>query len=200
MRNLIYIILIAFSITSCGGGKTDLDKHSYVSWVQNPENGLVKEKQIGDYGLEVQYRPLELIALTENNEIQLEEMKSRCNELSDSQYFNFKLKSNDPLLKVMDIGNVDEQDYYAKLEYFTNGIQQDLKLIDGNDTLICMFSVFERTYDLAPYVTFALAFENQSQNAGDKTLYFDGSKLGLGPVYLKIESNEIKNTPNLILG
>jgi hypothetical protein len=187
-------------LTSCVGGKADLDKQAYVNWVLNPNNGLVKEKQIGEYGLELQYRPLELIVLTENNGVQVDVMELRCEELSVSQYFNLKLKSKDPLLKVMDIGNQDEQDYYAKLDYFTNGIQADLKLIDGSDTLNCMISVFERTYDLAPYVTFALAFDNKGQNTGDKTLYFNGDKLGLGPVYLKIEGEEIKNTPNLILG
>lgn len=200
MKKYGYISLLIIVFVACGSAPDQLGKSEYLQWVKNPDNGLVKTKSIGDYSLELQYRPHELIALTEDQSLDQVKLNERCSQLSSSQYFNLKLKSNDPLVKVMDIGNRSEQDYFLKVDYFSNQIQHDLKLIDGQDTLNCMFSVFERTYDLAPHITFALAFENAALSKGDKTLYFDGSKLGLGPVYLSITQEEIENIPNLTVG
>ncbi|PCI98239.1 MAG: hypothetical protein COB15_06225 [Flavobacteriales bacterium] len=199
MNRIINITLAGLLLIGCSATPEQLNRKEYVKWMTNPANGLIVNKAIDQYQLEVQYRPSTLIALQENYTISAENLKERSKILDNSLNFNFKIKANNPALKVMDIGNQTEQDYFLKLDYFTNGIQQDLKLIDGTDTLNCMFSVFERTYDLAPYVTFNLAFENTVSIQNDQTIYFDGSKLGLGPVYLNISKEKIKNIPTLIL-
>ena len=114
------------------------------------------------------------------------------------QYFTLRIKSNrtDNLLKFDGAADGGE-----KLDYFAFNMQNDLSLVAGKDTLACVLHHFERTYNIAPYCDFLIAFElpvkNNSQ-VEDKIFIFEDKLFKLGTIKLKIKKEDLHKVPTLI--
>ena len=179
----------------------------YVDWIEDPANGLLVKKDVGDYNFTILYKPLDYIIIKEKKDDKLkkEDLQTEKSEIEDLQYFTFKigLKANSGDLLKYNLTKVN--DYYARVEYFSFAMQNDLKLLDGNDTLNCILHHFERTFGLAPYCNFVLGFKLSENSPGkivthfsDKTLIYNDRVLGIGPIKLTVKGNNIKNIPKLI--
>lgn len=219
-RIVSIVILSVFLITSCDRIKTGksvqagflshADENNsvqllpykpkdYVKWVEDENNGLKAKKNIGVYSFELQYKPLEYVVLREqknkltNNDMLLSETE----KIKDLQYFTFRIGvpgSNDEAIKN---GAANYSEYQKRVNYFSLQMQQDLRLIDGTDTLACVLHHFERTYGVDPYSTFVLAFEKGEKENQSKTFIYNDNVLGVGPVKFTIDSEKFKNIPHL---
>jgi hypothetical protein len=195
--NLVGICLLML-LTACQKSK---NVREYMGWVEKEENGLHKTKSIGAYEISLQYKPLEYIVTKEERKDRISEqtLVSRMEKLQDFQYFTLRLSSKDKQLKIMDIGNQTDQDYYNKVNYFSFGMQEDIYLVEDKDTLECKLFHFERNYDLAPYIDFLLAFTGpRSGVIRDKELVFEDKYLGIGPVKFIIDKSTLSNLPHLL--
>jgi hypothetical protein len=174
----------------------------YAKWIENEKNGLKIKKTIGEYEFILQYKPVEYVVVMEEKNERLEKktLDNRIEKLNGLQYFNLRLKSTDEKINVMNVNVKDDMDYNNKLNYFTFAMQQDVHLVEGNDTLNCSLFQFERNYELAPYVDFVMAFEKPKTKEGesDKQFVFDDKFLGIGAVKIVIDKNSVKNIPQLI--
>jgi hypothetical protein len=177
-----------------------LSPQEYARWVENPDNDLKKVKMIGDYTITLQYKPVDYVIVMEEQKHQLPEdmVSQRRKTLEDLHYYSLRLESTDKQVRVMDIGNNTDQDYYDKISYFSYGMQEDISLVSGNDTLQCKLYHAERNYELTPYLDFVLAFENPDP-ANQQPIEFvlDGYRLGLGPVKFTLSPDDISNVPHL---
>lgn len=176
-----------------------LSPREYVSWIEDKNNGLKVEKKIGEFTYMFQYKPTDYVVAMDlkMDSISKAIFQKKGDEYSGLQYFNFRIstESGGELLKK----NVaDERDYYGRIQYFSFDMQNDLKLIDGKDTLKCLLFHFERVFGLAPYATFLLGFP-VSQNRENKTLFYDDKIFGLGRIYLTVQSKNINKLPSLIV-
>ena len=199
MRHLLTIFcLSSLLFTSCE--KDTLPAAGYVQWVENEDNGLRISKQMGDYKLTVQYKPLDYVVLMEEKTEKLAALllKQRTAQLDQMQYFSLRLQSAIPGANVSDLALIDN-DHASVINYFTFGMQENIYLVEGKDTLSCKLFQFERTYDLAPYVDFVLAFDQPAdKQPSDKVFVFNDTKLGIGPVRFQVSNNTISAIPHLI--
>ncbi len=170
----------------------------YVSWVEDTQNGLKVEKTIEDFTYTLQFKPLEYVALMElkNDSILANELKKTIDNYSDLQYYTFRISApgEGEFLKKK-LGSTDE--YYHRIQYYSFEMQNDLKLIDGKDTLDCALFHFERVYGLAPYATFVLGFP-PSESMNNKTLFYDEKVFGTGKIYLTVQLKNYKKLPSVI--
>lgn len=206
MSLLLKITLMAPAIIFAGTrgcnlpGKVELPVTEYIQWVESADNGLRVKKTISDYTFEVQYKPLDYVVLQDQkrNNLKPAELVTEKNAISDMQYYTFRIE----VPKGQDankFGLNGDQEFYARLEYFSLEMQQDLLLIENGDTLPCLMFHYERTYGIDPRATFVMAFPANRNKPADKTFLFSGDRLGVGPVLITISGNDIKNTPALIL-
>lgn len=188
VKTVIYI-LILFSLLSCSS--KNLAKEDYINWIQNPDNGLAIRKEIGSFGYELFYKPLPYQLLQANIELsQLEEHK-------DTQHYTFKIESLDGL-DVLKAGVKDDAEYNNRLFYLADYIQQDFSLIQGTDTLSCLFAHYERNYGLAPFAKITLAFEEKETSHNlEKTIQFNDPVFGAGPIHFNYTTTVLSNVPNL---
>lgn len=186
-----------------GGNENEsisLEPGEYVQWVQNPENGLRKEKTIDDLVFRAQYKPHEYIVCMEEREPQLQDtlVKRKIAELSDMQYYDLKIelkKGEGELLKYK-LSSAEEYD--KRVNYFAFNMQNDIQLIEGNDTLPCSLFHFERAYDVTPSSIFILGFPISKNNpAESKTLVIYDKTFGKGLIKFMFSNKELKNLPKL---
>lgn len=212
------VLLIAAVISSvpfkgCGEFKS-LKPVQYVKWVEDIDNGLKVEKLIGDYMFAVQYKPLEYCVLKaeRNLNISEQEMNAKMKEIEGLQYFTFQISTKNGSGELLRSG-INDKDEKAELEkridYFSSKMQNDIKLIDGQDTLHCVLFHFERTYNLTPYSNFNLGFEYGSEEKSSgttrapltyksKRLVYNDHAFNAGAVELMIKEENLNKIPNLI--
>lgn len=201
MKSLAVIFLIssvALVFSNCS--PSSLDAISYIHWVENEENELQVSKEIDGFSFTLQYKPAPYIVLMENNGIfpGTTEYQQRLSELGDMQYYTLRIRSDKDhdLLKA---GTRSENEYYSRLEYFTSVMQDDLQLIDGDDTMACVLYHYERNYNLSPQTSFVLGFSNNSERDPDdeRILILNDQALGIGTIKLSISEDNIQNIPAL---
>ncbi len=178
-----------------------LDPVSYRKYVHSEENGLHKRKEVGPAVMEVQYQPTDYVLLNEfrGEPVSEEGYEKRAREMESTQQFVIRLSlKGDAKLNVTNykVSTVDEQQ--QRLYYLSYQMQDDIYLIDGQDTLVPSLYHFERLYDLADFRNFVLAFEKRPANEGkDKVLVLDATFLGTGPIKLKFEAKDLAKIPKL---
>lgn len=174
-----------------GCTSNQLDDSAYRKWVENPDNGLIVRKEIGQFAYELFYKPLPYQLLQANEDIE------NSKEHESTQHYTLKIEalSGQDVLKS---GARDDAEYNNRLFYLADYIQQDLSLIEGGDTLPCLFAHYERNYGLAPYAKVTLAFEAKEQsNQQEKTIRFNDPVFGAGPIQFNYPTTVLNNIPNL---
>ena len=172
----------------------------YVRWVKKKENGLKKEKTIDDVTFSLQYKPYPYIVCMEEKKERFPDslLNKRISELDGMQYFDLviSLKSSQGELLKYKIGS--SEDYDKRVKYFAFEMQNDIKLVEKEDTLPCSLFHFERTYDVAPYCTFLLGFSlDKNKQNNEKTIILYDRMFDKGTVKFTFNKKEITNIPKL---
>lgn len=198
---LLYIIVLLFFL-SCNGGVKVLTPEQYQIWVKKSENKLVRIKEINGFRFTTKFKPNELLILQSP---ELLNSQSSIDSVMEIQrgVVNF----------VMDIGSIDgqqsllranivsEEDYYQRLFYYTNEVQKDLYLVEGQDTLPCAFYHFEQTYNLSPVNSLIMEFQRKEASSAYKDLHliYDDRVLNTGIMKFQFEKSFLNNLPQLKL-
>jgi hypothetical protein len=181
--------------------KETMPVDNYMQWVRDPQNGLIKTKTIDELQFKVQYKPYEYIVCMEerNDKIADTLMKRKLKELEGMQYYDLKilLKNNEG--ELLKSGLTSAEEYDSRVKYFSFGMQQDIQLVDGTDTLPCVMYHFERAYDATPVCTVLLGFDWKDSNAGKaKTLLVYDKTFNKGLLKFTFKENRLQTLPKLL--
>lgn len=199
--NIHIIILVILALTSCA--KKALDPSGYMQWVEDEKNGLRVNKQVGDLIFILQYKPVDYVVLQEvkDPDISREVYEKTSDNFKGMQYFTFRIKTSQGNMSPLKYNLSAQEEYFGRVEYFSFRMQQDIKLIDGKDTLNCALHHFERDYELTPANTFVLGFElpagQEKNETRDKIFIYNDRVLGAGTIKIGINKRDINNIPTL---
>jgi hypothetical protein len=199
MRTISIIIFIsASSFLFQGCSQQPLDGQDYRSYVENPANQLKQEKQLEDLQMELQYKPFAYIAMQEEQSYELTQAQlgQKQEEFGSLQYYNFSIVLQNGGTDVIARGAEDEDTYQQLINYFSYGLKDDLKLVQGGDTLNCSLFHFARNFNISPSVDFAIAFDDKGNNA-DRQFIWDDKVFGLGTVKLTVPGTAVGDLPKL---
>jgi hypothetical protein len=169
--------------------------------MEDPENGLKVTRNVNGFDFILQYEPIDykIVKAYRGKIISSSVLQEERMNYDSLQYYVLKIKGSSSDLLKQDVA--DEAAYYARLQYLSAAVQQDLYVIEGKDSLACVLSHFERDYSLSPYVTLVLGFEEKKcgdENIADKVFVYDDHAFGNGIVKIQVKSDDIKNIPALI--
>jgi hypothetical protein len=171
-----------------------------LKWVEDPENGLRREKTVGDFEIIAQYKPLSYMICSEskNKTLTPDEYGKREKELNGMEYFQVRLKSPspDPLI----YGGGDQNVYHMRNDFLMFGQKDYVYLLRGEDTVSCSMYHFVNYQGLAPYADILLGFPSDTTDLNaDRELVYDDQLFGLGPVHFTFTRDEIESVPQLEL-
>lgn len=202
--NLIILLCISFvtflSVTGCNFNST-LDESSYIKWVENEDNGLRKEKTIGDIEYILQYKPYSYIALYElkNTITTSDAVNKRIEELSGMSYFNLRMKHTKGG-DIVKYNTTTPEEFFARSSYFSFDMQYDIFMVANNDTLPCALFHEVKNYGIAPFVDFVIGFEDNSEETiYDKELIIQDRVFDNGLIKFQLTANSLKDIPSLKL-
>jgi hypothetical protein len=194
------IFLFALSVVACNKKNEKLSLEEYIKFIQNPDNGFITEKELGDYKFQVLYQPKDYLIASEIKSgcIDKSHVVERTKELDGYQCVVLRVKSKESN-ELLSADNGSEEEYYKRLEYFSGNAQSDMFLLDGQDTLPCVLYHYERNYGLSPITSIVMTFKNNKNSNSDKKIFvFDDKILGLGKLNVSLEF-DINSIPQLQL-
>jgi hypothetical protein len=173
----------------------------YMSCVNDPKYGLVKNIEVGNFIIDMEYKTPEFMVM--NEMIKTDEGFSKDlfkSTLADHRkmetfFIRFNGNSETDFLK-QDLS--DKNQYYERLNYFNGIVQEDLTLIDGKDTLPCTYTYFERNYGVGQKSTLIVGFEKANQTKADMKLILNERALGIGAQEFVLLKSTQDNLPQII--
>lgn len=194
--------MIPLILLACGKGRQQLSPKQYIAWAKKSQDDLVRMKEINGYRFTSKFQPSELLILRNMDEL--------SSQASIDSMENFQ---NGIINIVMDIGAIDNQqsllranirsegEYYQRVYYYTKEVQNDVYLVEGMDTLPCVFYHFEQTYNLTPVNSMIMEFERKDPNADykDVSLIYEDRMLNTGIIKFLYKSSFLNNLPQLKL-
>ncbi len=189
------IVLLGFNC-----GKTALSPKQYVDYVTDPTHGLNLSKTIGDLVVELQYRPIPFVVANElrKHNISTAIYETRSEELNGGQYYQLKLAIKGGQTDVTKYKVADENAYQQRIHYLSFALKNDIRLVDGSDTLQAKLFHFERAYDIAKYRSFLLSFP-ATDNLEDKVFILESPIFETGPMKIRFKKEALLNLPSLKL-
>lgn len=198
MKIIPTYVLIAVLFAGCA--RQSLAPSEYVNWVRDESNGLKVEKEIAGHLFQLQYKPSEYEVLMQTPDVQLS--KKSLSEYEENagglQFYTLTIVTADHR-EISSSGIADETEYEQRVMYAMSEMQYDFELIDGNDTLPCVFFHCERNFNISPENNILLGFDKSANTITDKTLIYTDRLLDCGPVKLTIKAEDIENIPELLL-
>ena len=182
-----------------------LNRTEYIEWIIDKNNGLNVEKRINEFIFKSQFKPDEfeaLLSLNSDNQTTNSALLEKVEEIKDAQYFTLSISCHEANGDILKYKVSDANEYYARVEYYSFNVQNDITLIDGKDTLQCALCHFERTYSSAPVIKLILAFPESKQplekeSCHQKTLCFDDRVFSCGKVNIEITQEAVCSIPRL---
>jgi hypothetical protein len=194
VNKLVIYILICFT-TGCNQ-KNILNAHQLAEWFQDTKNGYRVVKNSNQYTFDLQLRPIlyEKALSIINNYNNDEEI------LNDdlSYYFTLKIKHHSG----SDISTINTQNQMDKIEknlyYLSYIMEDDVFLVQGNDTIKPLYFIYEKPYNLSKYSTFNFCFTLENiKEKSDIVFVIDGGFFNTLPVKFKFSKEDIYNHPKL---
>lgn len=192
---LYSIILGAVVLSSCS--RSELSPREYVSYVENPANGLLVNTSVNGVKYTLQYQPTDYLVMLELKSFSIpsETFQTQYNRFKGIEHyvFHIDIKEWDSMAaKSKDTASIRK----GMTEYLDFKIQKDLKLVEGNDTIPCGIAEYESSMGMYPYYSFVLGFNTQN-NGCDREFIFSNKMIGTGNIKLTIKNKSIKNIPKL---
>lgn len=185
---------------SLSNTKTELPLEQLVQWVSKEENDLSKIKEISEMSYHLSYMPKECMAYMElknkaYSEDELQKVLSYYNEMT---YFNFRIELKKGQGELLKYELKSPQQYTERISYVSFEMQKDIYLVQGKDTLLPGLYHFERTFDVAPFTTVMLAFDNKKFNPNDEfTVVYNDRLFNKGFIKYNYKPKQLIDLPNL---
>ncbi len=163
MRNHILILLLLFVTFACSNDPKDLK--SFYKWINDPDNGLVKSRDIEGIKISVKYLPAEFLALKESSEGNLKGSydslytlyKQNHTFLLSVSYTDDK-NVNDPMYKDLR----DYPDYKVRAQAMNFDMNEYVSIKTSSNEYRPVLTSMENTYSLKGQRNIYLVFTDES--------------------------------------
>ena len=194
LKTPIIIILAVLIGNACN--KT-LTPKELISYVNNPDNGLVQEKKINSTQLKLAYKPYRLLAYQEiqaEDSLIKEKKEKILNKYCNQHYFVLSISKNGKEI----LNNAANQQKFSQLvNQLAFEIGQKVVLTTAErDTIQLLDFHYPRMYGMASSTDILFVFEKKKKNTDYLTFYLDEIGLKTGKTQFKIFTRNIEKVNN----
>jgi len=189
-------------LTACSHRRETLSQEAYFGVLKSDHKEICQEKKFKDVRFSFRYRPIEEIILDDCGGRGLNDSlyAQLYNRHKDLQYYTLTLTSDRENDVLEHYNGESETAYFQMLDYLENGIQDNIYLVEGKDTLPCILSHYERNFGLSSQNNVSLAFKSTGPDklaSVDKVLVYDDQLFNTGIMQFRISKESLNNLPGL---
>ena len=192
-------------LTACG----QKDMATYAQYLKQPDSGLMQKQSRSGLGFAASYQPLDFVVgkSLSNQERTAEGLTKARPDYVGLQYFDFDIyteggyKGQNALKDAME-KQVKPEGMTATMTYYAFGMQPDLGLIVGTDTLPCALYHLEQTGSWGQKMHFLVAFKDDSkvqtpQFKEDMRLYYHDKIFSNDTLFFTFTKADLNRIPDL---
>jgi hypothetical protein len=177
--------------------------NTYLNYVNDLSGPYISNKKFDKFNFIVQYTPEPYLAIKSlEGMAHQKEFEEALNKYKGTKNFILQLESpgQSDILKSI-VPSV--QKYNELIEYLSFDIKKDMYLCFKNDTIPCLYSNFERIYNIAPYVRIQFGFKLDSiaienfKKTDQFAVLFDAASFQHGPLYFGFDGAKVNELPKL---
>lgn len=189
--NRLSLLFFCTLIISCT--KSDLAPAELIKWIENKENGLIKEETIDGAKYTISLHPSQYMkarAIIEKDSFMLANYK-------DHNYsVVVKMEPSDNQTQFLILGAIDKSEPFGRINYYLNGIQNDIKVLNGEDTLAVENLVYERLYNVSPAQLILFGFDVKNIAKPIKII-IDDRAIGTGKMQFEFNEKTLQSIPQI---
>lgn len=186
-NKIVILCLILFICFSCG--KKPETPAEYKAFCNDPDNGLLVKKSIGQMNYEVQYMTAELMAMNELKPGYSRQMfDSVVDTYEGGEYFTITILPPEGT----ELNSAFGQSIYAVQSYYSFQVGEDICLIESGDTISPVIIHNPKTYELARTVELIVAFATGFEKENRVKLRYTDLIFNGGTMNFVFDFNEIK--------
>lgn len=181
------IAAVVFAGWAFTRSSANLAPADYAAWVENPENGLLLEKELPTGMVTAICKPLDYVLLMEADAKTLssnESMAARKAELGQMQYFELRIPAQ--------LAKDDKTQ-----QHLAGQLQNNITLAENGLELPCVLYHYEPAQGLRPFDVLLLGFEQSESTAGAKQLSIKSGVRGINDLTFSFSPKAFENIPNL---
>jgi hypothetical protein len=194
----ITILLLFIVFYSCSS-KTFDKKEDLWTYLKNPDNGYLQQKNINGYDFSLLYKPTDLMVAQELGEnISKERITALREKYQKQLYFTLSMSRNGK--ELLSTTPKNRQEFGAMVNQLAFGMGENVHLFTQNkDTLELLDYNYPRMYGMSQSTTMLFVYPRDEKQLREETLNFTIQDLGTytGEVKFKIETDKIRNEPRL---
>ncbi len=197
MRLLVVLIAVV-SLNSCSQ-KSFENRDDFISYIKDPESGLVQTKNINGLEASLMYRPTDLMVSQElDGGASINKIQELRDRYKDFHYFNLNLSLYGK--EVLSVAPNSQREFGAMVNQLSFGMEENIHLYtDKKDTIPMTDYIYPRMYGMSGSTTLILVFPKTKKTMESEhlTLAIEDFGLSTGEVKFKISNKVLENEPML---
>lgn len=172
----------------------------FLKWCTDENNGLVKIKTITDLNYSISYMPSGSMAALElrTEKYDLQSFLKVMDHYTDMSYFKLKIESPSHSGELLKYKLLSPHQYESRIKYLSFEMQNDIYIIQDNDTLRPGLYQYERAFEAAPYATIMMGFDNKKFNKEKQlTLCFNDRLFEKGYIKFNYLNGQMTHLPKI---
>ncbi len=173
----------------------------FITWCSNEDNHLSKSKTVSEMQYKVMFLPPESMAYTElkAEEYNLEIFRKVSDSYKDMSYFNFRIQLSDGNGELLKYNLQSAMQYEERIKYVSFNMDKDLYIIQDNAIIYPGLYHFERTFEVVPYLTVMMAFDNKKfDKKREFTLVYNDRLFEKGMIKFNYQNNQLVDVPEIV--
>jgi hypothetical protein len=199
MRKFLFLpaALLIIGLGACR--PSNLGGKEYVTYIENEDNGLNTSKQIEGLEYHLQYCPQEYLLMKEYKTYGLSQklIDLKKKEAGSLLYFKLRIKDSKGQGDVLNYNIGSNDAYYRRIEFLSYGFEESIALVSSKDTLYPALYHFERTYGVAPYADFLIAFNSEDFLNEDLAVLINDRVFDNGLIKFNYKREDLAQLPTL---
>jgi hypothetical protein len=196
---LAFGVIALSTILGTGCGSDACTPDAYRTWIGAHKDALSTQISHSGLSFSLTYLPVDWLALQETTTDNALDFNKIRETYSGMEYYRLRVSLAGAQGDILQYQATSQEEYYQRVEYFSFGMQQDLRMLNGQDTLPCKLFHFERNYGAAPFADFMIGFEDREGNKSDRVLIYNDRVYSTSIFQLSIPAENIQNIPKLKL-
>ena len=106
------------------------------------------------------------------------------------------MEPSDNQTQFLTLGAIDKSEPFGRINYYLNGIQNDIKVLNGEDTLAVENLVYERLYNVSPAQLILFGFDVKNIAKPIKII-IDDRAIGTGKMQFEFNEKTLQSIPQI---
>lgn len=198
VKKLSLYLLVAIGLFAGSGCSRTVNQDKFLEYVNNPDKGLLHEREINGVQLNIAYKPTALVAHNElwhNDSLTETDIHSTLERYAPYHYFQVSISQGGK--EILSHAS-DKQKFGMLVNQFAFGMGEDAFLITAEqDTLPLVDFIYPRYFGMAPSTDILFAFKREENPTEQLRFELGDFGMSTGSTRYKFDTKDINKSNSI---